>query len=195
MPVRPARRVQIACLVAAPLAACASGGTSRAPIDEPMANQPATTRIEGMAGTAEVRTFTSAASTAESAIGAPPTKVFVAFPPVYDALGVPVNTVLSDAGTFGVRDMRMPRRLGKAPLSQYVDCGAGPSGLANADQYAVTMTVLSRVTPGAGAGSVVTTQLTATARPITVAGNAVQCASTGRLEAEINRRLAEEALR
>jgi hypothetical protein len=90
----------------------------------------------------------------------------------------------------------MPRRLGKASLSQFVDCGGNAGGAANADSYAVTMTVLSRVTPASGGtGSVVTTQLLASARPVTVAGNTVQCASTGRLEQAINQRLAVEAAR
>lgn len=183
-------------LVALPLAACASGSANRAPATDPAANIPTTTRIETMGGTAELRSFTSATATSDLAIAAAPAKAFAALPTVYEALGVPVNTVLSDASTFGAREMRMPRRLGKTALSQYIDCGVGPTGSPNADVYAVTMTVLSRVAPaGDAAKSTVTTQLSATARPITVAGNTIQCSSTGRLESAINGQLAVEAVR
>jgi hypothetical protein len=195
MPVRPARRLRLATLLlAAPLAACASA-PSRAPLDDPMANLPSTTRIEGTAGTAEVRTLASAAATTETAIPAAHAKVFAALPTVYDALGIPVNTVVSDAGTFGARDARMPRQLGKASLSRYVDCGSNGTGGQNADSYAVTMTVLSRVVATPGGSSTVTTQLQASARPITVSGNTLQCSSTGRLEEAIHQRLLAEAAR
>ena len=150
----------------------------------------------GGAGTAEVRTFTSAAATTETPVPVPPAKAFSVMPTVYEALGVPVNTVVRDAGTFGARDARMPRRLGKAALSQYIDCGSNVTGAPNADTYAVTMTVLSRITPAEdGKSSHLSTQLLASARPVTVSGNVVQCSSTGRLEEAINRRVVVEAAR
>lgn len=197
MPHAPARRLRAAALLlAAPPAACVSGGASRTPVDDPRAGIPTTTRVEGAGGTAELRTYGSAVATTEAAVPAPSAKAFSSLPVVYEALGLPVNTVQSDAGTFGAREMRMPRRLGKASLSQYVDCGTNPTGSPNADVYMVTMTVISRVTPAAGGStSTVVTQLTATARPVAVSGNTVQCSSTGRLEQAINTRLAAEAAR
>jgi hypothetical protein len=184
------RRPRAAFLLAAPLAACASGGASanRAPVADPMAVTPTTTRIESMTGAAEVRSFTNPVATNETAVAAPVAKAFEALPVAYEMLGVPVNVAVTDAGTFGAREMRMPRRLGKSPLSQYVSCGYNATGTPNADVYAVTMTVLSRVTPAGGGadGSTLVTQITASARPITTSGAPVQCSSTGRLEGAIN---------
>ena len=197
----PARRRRAAArlaalLLTAPLAACASGGASRTPVDDQRAGVPTTTRIGGAGGTAELRTYSNPVAATETAVPAPSAKAFSALPVVYEALGLPVNTVQSDAGTFGAREMRMPHRLGKASLSQYIDCGTNATGSANADIYMVTMTVLSRVIPVAGGStSTVATQLTATARAVAVSGNTVQCSSTGRLEEAINTRLAAEAAR
>jgi hypothetical protein len=159
-----------------------------------MANAAVTTRVEGARGTSEVRAVVDAVATAEAPVAAAPDKVFATLASVYDAFGVPVNTVLSDTRTVGARDARMPRRLGKVPLSQYLDCGTSAAGGAPlADSYAVIMTVLTRVAPTPDGTSNVVTQVAAQARPITVAGNAVQCSSTGRLEGAINKRLAAEA--
>ncbi len=191
------RRLPAALFLAAPLAACASGGaaSNKAPVGDPLAVTPTTTRIETMGGTAEVRSFTNAVATNETAVAAPAAKAFAVLPVVYEALGIPVNVAMSDAGTFGAREMRMPRRLGKAALSQYVNCGYNATGSPNADVYAVTMTVLSRVSAAAGGadGSTVVTQILASARPITTSGAPVQCSSTGKLEGAINDRVVELA--
>ncbi len=190
MPVLSAPRRRAALLLAVPLAACVSGSANRGAVSDPTANVPMTTRIETAGGTAEVRTVSNAVPTADIGLLATPAKAFAALPGVFESLGVPFNTVLTDAGTFGAREMRMPRRLGKAALSRYVDCGTNATGSGNADIYAVTMTVLARVTPASGGGSNVATQVVASARPITVSGSPVRCSSTGRLEQAINKRLA-----
>jgi hypothetical protein len=193
----PVASAVVAATLAAVLAACASGSQSRVPLADPNAGVITTTRIDGGGyGPSELRTLNTGVSTAEAPVGAAPAKVFSMLPGVYEALGVPVNTVMSDAGTFGARDARMPRRLGKTSLSQYVDCGANAAGAPNADTYAVVMTVLTRVTPAtSGGGSLIATQVVANARPVTVAGHNVACSSTGRLEEEINRRVASDAAR
>ncbi len=195
MPVPPASRLRAALLLVAPLAACASGSVNPGAVSDPTANVPMTTRIEGPGGTAEVRTVSNTIPTTEIGLLATPAKAFAALPAVFESLGIPFNTVLTDAGTFGARDMRMPRRLGKVAMSRYVDCGTNATGSGNADVYAVTMTVLARVTPASGGGSTVATQLVATARPITVSGSPLRCSSTGRLEQAINKRLALETAR
>jgi guanyl-specific ribonuclease Sa len=195
MPVRPPRRPRAALLLALPAAACASGAAGREPLADPTANIPTTTRIETMTGTSEVRTVSNSVAATEAELTATPAKAFAVLPTVFEALGLPFNTAISDAGTFGAREMRMPRRLGKTPLSYYVDCGTSATGTPNADQYAVSMTVLSRVVAAPAGGSTVSTQLVATARPITVSGNPVRCSSNGRLEQAINRRLILEAAR
>lgn len=199
---RPARHLRVAPRLAAgaataAIAACASGPSSRTSVVDQPGVVPITTRVEGAGATAEVRTFRNPTVATEAALPATPDKAFAVLPTVYEALGVTVNVVQSDARTFGALNARMPRRLGKVSVSQYVDCGINATGSPNADVYAVTATVLSRVAPAAGgaAGSTVSTQVSATARPLTVSGGSVQCASTGRLEAAINARLADAAAR
>ena len=194
---RPVCRPRVApAIAAALLAACASSPSARTSVLDQPGAVPVTTRVEGAGATAEVRTFRDPTVAAEAALPATPDKAFAVLPTVYEALGVPVNVVQSDARTFGALNARMPRRLGKAAMSQYVDCGINATGSPNADVYAVTATVLSRVAPAEGGrGSTVSTQVSATARPLTVSGGIVQCASTGRLEAAINTRLADEAAR
>jgi hypothetical protein len=122
-------------------------------------------------------------------------KAFASLPTVYDALGVPVNTVQTDAGIFGAREARMPRRLGKTSLSQYIDCGIHASGAPNADTYSVTMTVLSRVTAAASGGSTVATQVMASGAPDHRRRQRRPVLEQRRLENAINKRLAEEAAR
>jgi hypothetical protein len=185
----------VAASAVAAFAACASSPTPQGAMNDGTTGLPMTTRIEGgAAGAAELRTFSSGPSTAELGVAAAPEKVFTVLPGVYEALGVPINTVRSDGNTIGAREVRMPRRLGKVALSQYVDCGTNATGSPNADTYAVTMSVLTRVAPAAS-GSTVVTQIAATARPITVSGNTIQCSSTGRLEQAINSGVAEQAAR
>lgn len=186
----------VALLAAAGAAACASSPATRGAIDDGTTGLPVTTRIDGgAAGAAELRTFSTGPSTAEVGVAAAPEKVFTVLPGVYEALGVPINTLRTDGNTIGARDTRMPRRLGKVALSQYVDCGQNVTGTPNADAYAVTMSVLTRVAPADSGRSTVVTQVAATARPITVSGNTIQCSSTGRLENALNSAVAAQVAR
>jgi hypothetical protein len=178
------------------LAACASSASRPAPtaMSDPAAGIPVLTRIETASGMTEVRTTRNDAASLETSVAATAERAFLLLPEVYESVVVPVNTVLSDTRVAGVRDAPAPRNLNKLPLSRYIDCGAGATGVNKADTYAVRLTALSRVTAAGDSGSVVVTQVSAVAKPMTSGGD-VACASTGRLERVINNALALRAAR
>lgn len=180
----------LAAVAAATLAACASsgGGPASSPTAATPGNVETSTQILGTGGTAsELRVLARAEGPVEATLGRSVDSVFAALPAVYAALGLPVNTVVTDARTVGATTARAPRRINRQPPSRYFDCGRDLNGVAYADQYAVTMTVISRVRAGApGAGSVVSTQVTASAAPQVNAGAGLRCNSTGALEQAIH---------
>lgn len=195
---RAALRAAAVALGTAALAACASASsttTSRDPLRDGSAGSQITTRIETPQGAAEMRTVATPVIGLEVSVAAPASRVFGALPEVYEELGLSINMALSDARTVGVRDGRAPRRLAREPLSRYLECGVDATGAAHADTYAVTLTALSRVTVAGDSASVVVTQVLASARPMSTSGNALRCASTGRLEDHIGKAVKLRALR
>jgi hypothetical protein len=195
----PLRRAALAAgtLAAAGWACAAPRGGTPAGID-PAANTYVSTRIDMPKGSITIDNVRSAPASAAFEVAAPVDRAFDLLPGIYDALGVPINTVVSEVRTVGVRDGRVTRRLGKVPLSRFVACGPDLIGTDRADTYAVTLTVISQVSETGGAEaaaagraagiaprSTVSTQVMATARPISVSGDPVQCSSTGRLERAI----------
>lgn len=121
-------------------------------------------------------------------VSAPPGQVFTALVRAYADLGI--ATTVNDANTLtvGNTDLRLNRRLGEEPLSQYLDCGTTNAGnIANV--YRVQMSLVTKVAPAVGRpGSDVTTTVVASARNPTSSSAAVRCASTGRLETLIAQR-------
>lgn len=188
---RPAALAPLALLapLAALLAACASApATGRDAIRDPAAGSQVTTRIDGggTVGSTEIRAVSNPVEGVESYVPAGPDQAFAVLPAAYEALGLPINTVLRDARTLGVRDGRAPRHLARQPLSRYLDCGAEAAGARHADAWDVTITALSRITASGDASSTVVTQVAASARPVSTSGASVSCTSTGRLEQTIN---------
>lgn len=190
-PFRPARPLAaFAAFAAVTFAACASAGGGReAPgaIAAPSAGQPtqATTIVAGR--TSYSVTATNAApGSAERAIAVPPDTAFYALVEAYQGLGMTPNTVVSSTRTVGVREARYRQVLGKRRLSDFLSCGTDAAGLPLADQYRVTLTALSRVSPGVSGGSVVATQVSATAQSIAQSTDPVRCESNGRLEDAVN---------
>ncbi len=121
-------------------------------------------------------------------VAAPVESVWRVLAEVYDRLEIPV--VLSDPGqrTFGNPGYRARRIEGKR-LSRYLDCGRG-MGPPNADQYSVTLLVITRLTEAEG-GTMVVTTVDGTAKPRAVSGNAVPCASERRLEVRLAQLIVE----
>lgn len=164
-------------------AACASGGASNAaPVPSATGMTQTTVRVDG--GTTQGRyqaqlTRDDYATSAD--LAAPADRAFAVLPLVYEEVGLKVNTAESASRTLGVTGARV-RRVGKEPMSRFLSCGQDVTGTALADSYAVTLTVMSRVTPSGDTGSVLSTQVIGTAQPMGVSGTVVNCQSTGLLE-------------
>lgn len=177
-------RLPIRALLSALLAsACASGG-GRATLPNSTGSQQSTVRIDGGAsGASEIR-LTRDDAAFETPVATSPDAAFAALPAAYEALGMPINTLITDARTVGTSGLRVRGRLGKTPLSRYLQCGIDATGLQHADSYQVQMSVMTRVNAAASApgGSTLVTQVVAAARPMSVSGNEIACTSTGQLE-------------
>lgn len=179
--------------LAAGAAACASSGSTSAGgpvIRDPMANMPVTTQVDGLNATYTVRQINGTDDGTAFPVPADPARTFAAMPGAYQSLALEVNTMRSDILTAGVREVAAPRRINRQPLSHFLDCGVSATGTPNADSYAVTITAMSRVMPGADSSSSVTTQVVAVATSRGVSSTAVRCGSNGRLEAAINAAIA-----
>ena len=195
-------------LAAAGLAACASSGAagggappagrapgSDAPIRNPAAGTMQVTRIDGATGTFEIASLVDAPIIDAQPVAARADKAFAALLEAYESRGITVNLVHSEARILGARDARVSRRLGKSPLSRYIDCGRDAMASPVADSYLVTLTAVTRVKPTEGEHSTLLTQVLATARSVNTSGTVIRCGSTGRLEREINTAAALAALK
>lgn len=119
-------------------------------------------------------------------VAVPVAQARAALPAVYGALGLRGGGPTE--GGWAAPRVQATRALAGVRLSRYLDCGSTVS-MANADHYAVTLHVatrLSETTPGA---TLAETRVQATAKPIGTSGETVACSSTGQLEREIVRRL------
>ena len=117
-------------------------------------------------------------------VDAPLDSVWLALPKAYELLGIPDAGVDAERTMFGNPGYRA-RRIEGERLSKYVDCGMGATAAPNADQYNVTLSVLTRLTHGEGGGTMVVTTVEATGKPRAVSGNPVYCQSKGTLEARV----------
>lgn len=111
----------------------------------------------------------------------------------YQALGLPLGEIDTNARTVGTSSQRLLGRLGGVRLSQYLDCGPGALGTSAADAYVVTLRATTSLSaaPAAGPAAVgrttVRTLLTAVAKANATQGDAVDCVSTGALETRLVR--------
>lgn len=169
-----------------PLAAC--GPAAPAPDTAPPAGS--TVRIETAHGTTEVRIDPTRARAHTTLVSLPPARAWAALPAAYAALGLPAGAGDEAAGHSVVGPLHLARGLSGVRLSRYLDCGATVS-IPNADAYAVTLRLDTRLVPAGAAATRVETLLQGSARPMDTAGDRVTCTSTGVLE----RRLVEELQR
>lgn len=90
-------------------------------------------------------------------------------------------------GMVAVARFVKTRNLGGTPLSKYLNCGSGMTGLF-ADNYRVQMPVAAFVDPSPKGGSMLRVAVIAAAQdPSGTSNTAVTCGSTGVLEAELRR--------
>lgn len=166
------------------LASCAPAAAPAAPSRSAAVQ---TVRIETSTGTSEARIEPTRPVAQSATVALPPARVWAALPAAYTALGLPAGRGDEAAGRWVAGPAQVTRALGGTRLSRYLDCGATVS-TPNADAYAVTLTVDTRLAPAAGGATQVETRVQAHARPLETAGDRVPCTSTGGLE----RRLGEE---
>lgn len=124
------------------------------------------------------------ANAADSAIEATPDVVFSALAAAYQDLGIEVKFLHSATRQIGNKRFSKMYDLGGVRLSKYVGCGSTETGPA-ADNYRVTMSIVSQVTPS-GTGSRVSTQLTAYAEDLGSSKGTLSCLTLGALEQRIN---------
>lgn len=105
-------------------------------------------------------------------------------PSVFDSVGIPVVTIDQVRKTIGNSGWKTRARLGKAPLSRYLDCGNTQIG-PNADSYDVLLSVLTTVAPEGTNGATLTTIVEAQAKPITYNQAYSRCSSKGGIELRI----------
>lgn len=91
------------------------------------------------------------------------------------ALDDPVHRVISTS------EMRVPHRLAGAPMSRYVSCGTGPTGVI-ADNWTVLLRLASQVEPAGTDSAAVTTTVAARAQDPASSTDPIVCQSTGALE-------------
>ena len=140
-----------------------------------------TVQVVGMAGRL---TINSNSTASKSAIAAPVEQVWRVLPAVFDSLGVAISTVNQVQHLIGNDALKVRQRLGKAPLSRYLDCGQTQIG-PNADSYDVMLTLLVQLQPNGAGSTTVFSTVEATAKPIAFAQSASACSSKGSLESRL----------
>ncbi len=173
-------------LVLVGLSACASGPEEGLVV---RGGEEVWTRVEGGAPMAEVRYIRDRELVVRS-VDASPEEVWAALPAVYAELEIPLTVRDPATRTLGNGGFR-PRRIAGKRRSTFVDCGYGITATPYADQYQVTMSVVTRVRVGEDGATVVETELTGTAKPRDVSGGVLTCNTKGVLERTILERLRE----
>lgn len=163
-------------------AGCASSGT--APVQSANGTTQTSVRMDGGGAATYQTELTHTDRATETDLPVSADRAFAVLPLVYEQVGLKINTAVSDTRTVGVNAVHT-RRVGKDPLSRFLTCGTDVTGSALADTYSVTLTVLSRVTPSGTTGALLSTQVMATAQPMSTSGTTITCQSTGALEDRI----------
>lgn len=161
--------------------ACASSAPEAAPPTPENVSRVGVTVSHGGLGGAEIRNDPGAvARTVAAALDS----VWAVLPEVYEALGIAGAGADPERKVFGNPEFK-PRRIDGQRLSRYIDCGRGVTAAPRADEFDVTMSVLTRLTAAEGGGTLVQTTVQATGKPRAVSGNPVFCPSRGTLELRV----------
>jgi hypothetical protein len=125
--------------------------------------------------------------TTEATVKSAPAEVLPRLRGAYEELGIKVQVFDSSSvgGRVGNPYFVKSFKLGDAPLSRYLDCGGTITGPA-ADNYKITMSILSAVSPS-GSGSTVLTRVSARADNAAASSGSLSCRSIGTLEAALHR--------
>ena len=118
------------------------------------------------------------------AVRATPEVAWIALQTAYEDLGIPVKEINEDLKILGNPRLVLSRRLNRTRLSNYLDCGFGPSGN-HADTHRIEMQLRTSILAVEG-GVRVNTYVAAVARNMDGTSNTqIRCASKFRLEREI----------
>lgn len=164
-------------VVVGALAGCASS-TSTA-----TGGRPATQTIGGGSGVGSIVVANRSESDVTH-LSYPMDAVWRVLPGVFDSIAVPLTVMDPTQKRIGNEGFKLRARLGKAPLSRYLDCGNTQIG-PNADSYDVFMTIVTTVRPEGTAGSTIHTVIEAQSKPITYNQGYSRCTSKTSLEAKI----------
>jgi hypothetical protein len=179
-------RLVIAGSVSGMLVACASGG-----VPTPDEHSP-TDRIVAVDANGSAIHTNDYYSGTDARIHASPASVMAVLSEIYPDLGIPIGTMVTATGQIGNTNYRVPgHALKKMPLSRILQCGQESQTGSRADADAITLEAISTIKPAGDSGSVVSTYVSAIARPFGTSSDPVTCQSSGVLEGIINERLAK----
>jgi hypothetical protein len=111
---------------------------------------------------------------------------------VYERLQISVTLCNPAQWEFG-NPRCLARRIEGERLSTHFDCGRTMTG-PRADEYAVTLSVVTRLADAPGDSTMVVTTVDGSAKPRATSGNAVHCASKGTLEMRVAHLVVEALL-
>ena len=166
----------------------AASGCATAPADEAQGGAETTVTSTKVVGfltdnithetTADTRTIAVATDVVWGVLGG-----------VYEQLGIPVTT--TDPMTMTVGNLGYEaRRIDGVRMNAYVDCGNSPAGPV-ANQYAVTLSVMTKLAKVGESRTEVSTVVDASAKSRAMAGYPVQCTTREKLEELIIKKVGE----
>jgi hypothetical protein len=170
---RPSLRRTVFALLATILTGCTSSSSAL-----PDRDTRQTVQISGVSGKLNMSSSSSATT---NTIAEPLELVWRALPKALDSLGINVTTIDPARFVMGAEGVKVRQRLGKAPLSRYLDCGQTQIG-PNADSYDVMLTVMVQLQKNVPGATSVSTTVDATAKPIAYSQSASECSTKGTLE-------------
>ncbi|MBU6365727.1 MAG: hypothetical protein KJT01_05910 [Gemmatimonadetes bacterium] len=173
----------VTAMVTMTLAGCASGGAAApgapTPPSAPSAPTPQRRQVD-IGGASLVMSTESSADVVT--VQAPIARVWDVLRAAYDSVGVGIGTLDPRTYTIGNLGYKVRQRLGRTPLSRYLDCGGSTQVGPNADSYDVILGVTSTLRPAGAAATQMTTTVDAQARPATFNQSWSRCTSRGTLE-------------
>ena len=178
------RVLSLSCAVL--VTSCASN-----PAPETSAPVPQTVQIKTAAGTSRLTIVPSGGPNVLK-VAASIDRVWRALPAVYDSLSIPLTVFNARDRVIGNEGLKLRRRLGKVPLSTYLDCGRSQMDQ-NADEYEITMSVVTRAVAADSQQTTLTTVIEASGAGLQFGGQSASCTSKGVLEDRL-RQLLQRAL-
>jgi hypothetical protein len=120
-----------------------------------------------------------------AAVEATPDEVWRVLPAVYEEFKLPVGTLVTAERRIASANARFRERVAGERAARIVSCGTASDGREAADSYELTLDIVTVATPLEGGRTDVKSVVSGMAKPVFTNGEAVRCASTGRLEERI----------